>query len=649
MRRIIDLLFLLCLSTCVLVSCSKDSGEPEVARLESGDSLKLSLNVEVSVDNAALRAIDYKLGHNAKGQLVPMPQFAHNQEVEVHTFISNTLRGLVAAKTLKWRYDAHRKMLILAPTDRDNLANDKNSMTIPRFTPFLEGSGDEWYISGMIGGTLDDFRVRFEGTRILMASDSEGDLMGSLEVPYYLPNTMLYLGDEVDSSGSRKRAFMHHSSKDANFRPLGSLIAYRLGNNQQGGAYTFNPTGLTVVTTAFGDRGSFNFDEEGTALALPRWHEPREYQTATLSYSFAPGHEPGVLQHNSVSEKTYYAWVMSNYYIPEEPSTTVFLRGESSRLEGGNHTTHYTKLWGTDYRIQNKQERRLRDGKIYTMRANATVPLFLPIEYVADYDLVGGEGFASEGGTLRFANSYANNASSLYSGYRALGVRDNIHNPEGKSLQAEVDKVFGAGKYTIPTIGQWSGVFPLPELGWDAATGFDSEEFFSLDLNATSFSASTQAHYSRAYQAADRTVVYAIRFGALEYSEKYPSVANLQHNLFRSAYRFTRMGSLDEWGYSGKISNTVSKSVIVDAVYLGEEEKQTYLGHITNSKWWDDMKAKGLVITKTFPARFSDQMRYISSSYSSSSMQVPRTHYTEFYAERVPLQSAFPVRLFRKY
>lgn len=223
-------------------SCSDDRSEPNDSAQRGGEKVSFSLNAEVSVDDPSLRAIDYKLGNNANGELVPMPQFTDGQEVEVHTILQSS-SGRAVAKTLKWRYNKAKHKLVLRQ-------NDGHSLSISGFN---NDGGVKWYISGMIGGTLipNTTQVAFEGERVLKGVDGNiGDVIGSLNVPYSFGWTELTIntGTPREINGSHRYAEVPAGS-GVKFSPLGALIAYKLGNAQSVGDYTFTPKGVSDASS----------------------------------------------------------------------------------------------------------------------------------------------------------------------------------------------------------------------------------------------------------------------------------------------------------------------------------------------------------------------------------------------------------------
>lgn len=75
MKKVSKLWLMFGLVAGILTSCSQDKIEPSSTAYVSEEAISVSLNAEVSLDDPNLRAIDYRLGNNSSGELVPMPQF----------------------------------------------------------------------------------------------------------------------------------------------------------------------------------------------------------------------------------------------------------------------------------------------------------------------------------------------------------------------------------------------------------------------------------------------------------------------------------------------------------------------------------------------------------------------------------------------
>lgn len=50
------------------------------------------------------------------------------------------------------------------------------------------------------------------------------------------------------------------------------------------------------------------------------------------------------------------------------------------------------------------------------------------------------------------------------------------------------------------------------------------------------------------------------------------------------------------------VSNSLSSKLIIDVVYLGEEDVPTKLAAISNQSWWSDKLSDGKVHSRTFSA-----------------------------------------------
>lgn len=626
-----------------LVSCSQDSSEPNSSdQVRRGETVSFSLNAEVSVDDPSLRAIDYKLGNNANGELVPMPQFTEGQEVEVHTILKSS-NGASVAKTLKWRYDASKKKLVLK-------RNDGHSITVSGFN---NDAGVKWYVSGLIGGVLIDgtTRVSFAGERVLKGVEGNaGDIVGSLKVPYAFGWTEL----SIDTSSARDTDDSHKyasvsPSVGVKFSPRGALIAYKLGNAQTAGSYTFSPTGFTVNSNVWGDQGEFELDTtipasnpEGT---MPIWSESASCGK-TIYYTFAGGHEPSAIAHNSLAGKTYYAWVIPHEEQPTTSEVRVMLKGASSRPETATYKD-YTKTYFTDYAPKaTGAQGKVSHGRVHRLTAKATDRLVLPIEYVTEYNLAGGDGLTAtitlpnqfnpdltiqpDGtqGALRFASSHSNDQSGYYNWYKRAGVHDATYNPNTLDLSAATlidtdgSSVALNSKYFVPTQEDWWGVFPsfFPvSMDDDYNPTPIRHENLALRVGDNLVRQSFLGKV-RPYESVERnesgdivmSASYAIRFTdrKCSYPEPNPefrdqiSYPSASGDVLKCAYRYRRIGSRQYWAYADSWTNNTNMTnhYVIDVVYLGEEDTPSSLDTISDEIWWEAKEREGAVISRIFPA-----------------------------------------------
>lgn len=376
MKRTSKLWLAVFLAAVGFTSCSQD--ERQDPTLSSGQSGTVSLNLEARVENDALRGVDFEIGLNTLNQLVPTPKFTEGQLVPVHTIIKGN-NGAFGVKTINWKYNATRGRLVLETRDAGN------EISIANFN-----NDTDWYVSGVIGGTLDGTKVKIDHpTRVLKGvTVANGSDLGNIEVPYAFGWTKLKLHTLEGSS------FKVGDATPVVFKPRGAFIGYKLGNKQAKG-YTFTPTGFTVYSDAFSDKGLFELNTAPVAGSLPSWTEASP--EGAMNYSFeAPVSSPYVSDDNAVSEQTYYAWVMPTSAAESGTVATaqnrILLKGTSS-----NPDTDYTKIYLTDYAVGAATGGKVIHGRVHRMTARATQRLGLPIEYVVDRNLdKDGTGFVGD-------------------------------------------------------------------------------------------------------------------------------------------------------------------------------------------------------------------------------------------------------------
>lgn len=625
MQRMIKRWLMLAIATGVFVSCSQDATEPSVSP-ETGETVTLNLSVEVSVDNEEVRALNHKLGENSHGQIVPMPEFADGEEVEVYTVIKSDRSGATPTiAALKWKYDAAKKKLVLRSSTHD--------LTIANFN---NDNSTKWYISGFIGGALNGTQIEFMGTRVLKGFDGNaGEALGSMDIPYAFGWTELTIetnkGKTANSNSYRFAKV--DTEKNVKFKPLGTLLAVKLGNKQPAGAYTFTLKGFTLSSNAWYDQGAFELNTAIPATdpqkKLPEWKEST--CAGDMYYTFASGHEPGAIAPNAELDKTHYVWVMPNQVVPTGAADVrVMFKGTSSRPETADYKD-YTNIWFTDYTTVGKASQgKVTEGKVQTLRANASHRLSLPIEYVTEYALAGGDGFTSVPamsplpagvqGNLRFATSHRNDQSGYYNWYKVAGRHHAVHNPNSGNLQTAVDVAFGADKYYLPTQDQLWGIFPSPEIysrSWVATATLNRNESMRVGSGRDEFKQSYLSDYSAGSSVNNTTsdaTIYAIRFKARLRTSCAPirmegwdydaaTGTNRSHmytsapdNSLKCAYRYRRVGGSSAWNSR----QSLDTQLIVDVVYLGEEA--TELSTISSDSWWTTKQTEGKVISRTFSA-----------------------------------------------
>lgn len=625
-------IFLLSLS--LATGCSKDTSrldEPTSQVDENTHSVSLSMSL--LVEDESFRALDYDLRKNGKGQLVPMPIFTDKQKVPVHTMIKGS-NGAIAAKTLDWTYDAKTKTLRLKHGDEGNNFS---------LADFNHENGRKWYVTGMIGGSLGpDHSVIVIPTKDLRAISNLNDQLGSYDIPYAFPWTELELHVTGEKEGSSyKEAYV---TPLVTFKPQGAFIKYQLGNNQQDATNpSFTPSGFTVSSNDFGDQGKFNLNTKPQVGGMPQWVP--EVCGAAMTYTLVGNKE--TIAHGTKGQKYYYAWVM-----PENSDivrTTVIVRGETTG------ETSLTKAFFTDYKANSKNT---KNGLVHLLSASVSKPVYIPAEYVTEYNLAGGPTVVAKisasdhptypgavaGTPLRFANrnadntlnneGYNNNMSGYYQWNSVMKDATPVEDLRNQPLiDIDGQTITLKDKYRIPELDDYWGIFPAPydehrnlsNIGftWNGKNnkgentplrtkcsehmkvGDDTGGNRLLQIYSSEYS---MPHYLNGTNEAGDAVVYALRFMRQKeckdieirlFSDdpnRYYSSA--PDNTMACAYRYHRVGTPAVWD----TRTNMTHRLLIDVVYLGETVTTMDINTISDEAWWNQKKTEKKVYTLTFPA-----------------------------------------------
>lgn len=634
MGSILSFLFL----TFVVAACSKEAPKAED---EPTQSASVGLSLSVPVDEDSFKAFEFQLKNNAKGQLIPMPQLADKQKVLVHTVVKSD-GGVVAVKTVKWTYDANTKTLNLKAGD------EGNDFPLPDFNN--EG-GKKWYVTGMIGGELlsADNTVVLTQKRDLKPVANLNDDLGSYDVPYAFPWTLLELNVNGPKEGNSIKYAHIPARARVSFRPMGAFIKLQVGNKQFDSTNpAFTLKSIKVSSNDFGDQGKFLLNTAAVAGKMPEWKS--ESCGSTAIYNLLGGNP--TIAHGATMDKYYYAWVMPRN--KDIVRTTVITQGETTGAKS------VTNAFFTDYKSKGVN---VKDGRVHLLTANVVSPVYLPIEYVAEYNLAGGPSAIEPlGGTttmdyttahlgpLRFSNlqangqpepnPHANNRSAHYP-WGSVTVRNpsddlrpqNLMDVDGSTIRL-------SDKYRIPELDDWWGVMPAPTSGvrnlanigfnWDGTDNigqFPNPNAKNIPLRtkcaehmkvgdpasgvilAQNYSSEySLPHYKNTSSADGDAILYALRFMKQENCEDIEHrifiedpvrfYASAQDNTLACAYRFHRVGSHDTW----EDRESMSHQLVVEVVYLGESVRTTPLTTISNEAWWATKRSEGKVYKMILPA-----------------------------------------------
>lgn len=323
---------------------------------------------------------------------------------------------------------------------------------------------------------------------------------------------------------------------------------------------------------------------------------------------------------------------------PATAEVRVMLKGESSRPEASTYKD-YIKTYFTDYAPKSTgMQGRVTQGRVHKLTARATKRVTLPIEYVTEYNLAGGDGLTytvkdfisrpqppGAEGALRFANSHNNDQSGYYNWYKVAGHYDSLLNPGTTNLSnATLVDTDGASitlrdKYFIPARDQWWGIWPAIPVNhrdWVGAKEIlDYDEIMAVGSGGDILRQLYSSDYSQSLisprggnSPTDNAVFYAIPFKA-KASNCTPMSNYLdgKHYLYfpaidnslKCAYRFTRVGGASSWGtYTNQ---NMTNRLIIDVVYLGEEDTPTGLSPVSDEAWWAARLAEDRFFLVPFP------------------------------------------------
>lgn len=613
--------FLLLCSGLILGACSS---EAEFNKEETKESHEIILeNITAEINDDALRAMDFTMGVNESGKVVPLHQFTDGATVEVNTGLSNgTAYG---SATLNWKY--HKG----TATSKPRLVLTKGVIKLTNESNWTAGA-QGWYLTGILGGTRisNSNRVTITPTTILKGvnNTSPSGSAFTLEVPYGFAWTAVTV----------KRSNGSAVIGDANvtFKPLGSVIGYQLGNNIGSGS-TLTPTGFWVFSDGFSHAGSFDI-QNPTPNKLPTFTESEGCE-ASMLYSFDPTTPAGTISHGATSQYRYYAWVMPRTGVTNA-NTRIVIKGMATGV-----ASTAGALWKTSYNGVTVPKQHTS----YTLQAKASTRVLLPIEAATEYNLAGGGELAYNStqtpysGPLRFANRdasggtvadpQASNGSAYYMGYLTIppeeGVTNTTHNPKGLNLTtASLIDLDGStitlgSKYFIPEEEDAVGLYPDVRTSTSTSRMYFTGIYTSQNLKMTEESyrlggrdlpirLTSASSYTLPIVQGDNIEVYALRymkpkqsvstirrFGSYVASKSgrayycYPLVTD---NTMVCAYRYTRVGTHSY--------NTTGSRLRIEAMYLGEAGYNALANKTADeiAASWTTLAQKYPVITREIPA-----------------------------------------------
>lgn len=670
MKNLLKLASYTLLVSLFLVGCRADRETSQSEQSTIQVTLKLG-NMTAQIDDEDLRAMKFKWREDGNNLVPDRQGWKDGEIVPVHTAVRTESGDLYGEATLDWRYDAQNKILTLEQSAKGN-------------NIVLSGNGSEvfgkqtqaFYISGIIGGVLKEGRVDIVNERILKATEvtKGGDFknMDHITLPYAFAWTPLTAElDKKDESGAN-RQFAYASTRLDNgdlksvvFKPQGFLIDLNLGSNID---MDIKMQKVRIFSRSFSDIGGFNLRQSVIKEGELPVFEPDAMCPIEYSYEAEP-----VLRKQERNQLRYYIWAYPTTegrqgVIQKVPTRVIF------RAERQDRKKEITHIYLTDYNPQAGTEvgKKLEDGKVYKLTANASMHLHHPMEYMGAYSLAGGSNYSGSSATgagesfhlsVRDASNPKGAMSAdpyrvqrLFYGQHFIKVAENRTEPKNYPEQKIIDEAgneitFG-DKYRIPEVGDlWSTLFPYG-LHANPATGNtlsyrNPNQFFSINSTILNFPEDRMKLGEHTTFATDSTllgvyksdwakrfvqeggkyVFYGIRFGQAEscviregywgyennYAGRQPTGEKMiwmpiKDDDMRTAYRYII------WVDA---ANSSLCHLRIEAVHLGAEaeDKKTELNQISNSAWWTTNSQR--VMVRQYSNSIFPNNQYIFASSNS--------------------------------
>lgn len=529
-------LLLVVASLFALVACQED--QPIAPEKELFvQTLSLSFEAEVEGDDTMLRAFDYVMTEAQKpdGTTTIIPKLnidPSTQTIIVHTAVANKAGTIYGAADLAWEY---------TPASGNNKARLRcHLLDVPLTseTAFTPTSSEEFYVTGIIGGNLlnirnSNQRVDFSNPNTVLKSVSSAGDHIELEVPFAFkwtklkiftdPQTGKHIGSTFFNSGGQR-----DDALVVDFKPLGSLIGYQIGN---GTDVDVTPEEFFVQSRLFGHSGSFNMRTPvTTGDGFPSW--TFDQCAHEMWYTFAPNNSVGRLEANQKSSKRYYTWVMPNAQGTGGTRIVAFATSSTQA------NTPLNRYWATDY----TRARSPQQHKAHLLRFNISksAGIRIPVEDISQYNLAGGEQYMykfdqslsninpwpARTGDLRLSQEQTIAESGMYNLYVVAGIYDAEYNPDNLNLsEANIIDTDGVTRplktnFYIPSMDDWAGVIPPSvKLSWTATapTTAAGEKIRLGGGTDAPTMITTTSEYSKGYtlsttQDNGNRAIYAIRF-----------------------------------------------------------------------------------------------------------------------------------------
>lgn len=592
MNKTIRLYSCLLLSLVLLGACSKDRNEPQVPGSDPtentyNDGPRVTLSADSEVDLSLLgqakqdSRVDYMT--SAEGKLtLKLP--AEGDKMKVHCIIKSTDPAQPTTyATLNW-----------VRRGTSGLYYDNKQGTFSLATNSNINQGD-WYIAGMIGGTLNASAGTISFAPKLMKGITDGQVT-DIDAPFYFSWQRLQIV-EVNGQPSLK------VESKVTFKPLGTLFRHNISNDMYN---AWDVSSIKIITNAFTAEGAFTFPKVGqepswapkvtastyTAeqirLGFPEqgWSYGYTLNTSTTATTAerlpaaTPPTTGGGTKTMGNNQRYYIAWGMPVETVPSGATPHTVIYGDMTAVSATTNAP-VARSKNTEYHIF-YSDLKPEKGKSYLVRSVIRRPP-LAIEYFAEYNLSAPQTLATSHGFLE--SNGANRA--YYSPVPDYTVPNALESFEQTNLPAG---------WRLPTTGEAWAMIPALEIGAISSDKtnpyFANREQFVIaykpDRNAV-----YQAYYTMHHWLTPGNETMSEQLPVRVYGLRALTVAqNRESNLFMSAWRYEYRENISP-GHEPK-----APALVIRARYLGPVYGQTgsyttitqyadLFREIAKEDWWD--------------------------------------------------------------
>lgn len=469
MNKTIRLYSCLLLSLVLLGACSKDRNEPQVPGSDPtentyNDGPRVTLSADSEVDLSLLgqakqdSRVDYMT--SAEGTLtLKLPTVG--TKMKVHCIIKSTDPAQPTTyATLNW-----------VRRGTSGLYYDYNQAAFSLATGSNIYQG-EWYIAGMIGGTLDASAGTISFAPKLMRGVTDGQVT-DIDAPFYFPWQRLKVV-EVNGQPSLR------VESTVTFKPQGTLFRHNISNDMYN---AWDVSQLKVATNVFTSQGAFTFPGVNQD---PTWTPATEAKAPVndnQKYAGAPekgwsyvytlrtntsGNTPERLPSATPATETaskisgnnqryYLSWGMPVDEIPSGATPRTLVYADITAVSAiDNQPVSRTK--NTDYHVF-FSDLKPEKGKSYLVRSVIRRPP-LALEYMAEFNLAGPKTFAT---SHAFMNDNRESQAYYFSvpdhatdpnlqSFTAANLPEGWHVPSGNEAKAAIPTFVQIGTSTGKTI-----------------------------------------------------------------------------------------------------------------------------------------------------------------------------------------------------